>query len=714
MLFAVMSVAVLALALPMPEAGSTPPNAVPFNQIQQVALSRAGAEYPGSRLGTVIPYVDENGQTVAYMFHFRTDGKTMPDYEQVADEVLAGRQTIGPNTDLTHWTSPYAHVFVSARSDRSPVLSFGYGASEYYAIGRQAEARAREQLGPDAELSRMYLVYPTTYFEFANGAGDHAVYTCRFERTWDSRQAFCIYVTSGLAALAAERPSDRVAVAAYQAVRWQRELAADWGNFTEAFVPEVDRAPFYDWSYGCTPTSGAMVMGYIDRTQNFGRLVDWFAQRHDGVEGEQDYQIPNVQRECAVNMHTDTLTGGTSINNIRNGMAQTAVANGYAWSIFGADGAQWNDYAWDTIMQQVDAGHAMIWSALWEVHSLTGLGYRTDGQFVYVHNTWWTPAEWWAHAPSGPADWSNVTAPEPIGGDVEKVELTYPLGDTFYNSTSRGEVVYVGDTVDITWTNSGHPATSIAIDVSTDGGRNWTEVTASTTDNELYRWYVPSSIPTCDSVRLRLKQYQSSTYTSGDGSFGNFRVLREPLAPRPLAPSNGLPIMNPPVVLVVDSVNSRVDSIEFKVVLGLDTIWHQRDIRPTCPLPDTLFERTRTYKWIVRGHNQYGWGPWGATWSFRIMFSGVEEQKPALIQNVPSVSGLHRIGSGPLSFSLPNAGPGRMAIYDALGNAIALLPVEGGRVSWNLRDGNDRLAGAGLYFARFDGTGPVRKFVLVE
>ena len=129
MLLAVVSVSVLALALPMPEAGLTPPNAVPFDQIQRVALNRAAAEYPGSRLGTVVPYVDENGQTVAYMFHFRTDGKPMPGYEQVADEVLAGRQTIGPNTDLTHWTSPYAHVFVSARSDWSPVLSFGYARS---------------------------------------------------------------------------------------------------------------------------------------------------------------------------------------------------------------------------------------------------------------------------------------------------------------------------------------------------------------------------------------------------------------------------------------------------------------------------------------------------------------------------------------------------------------------------------------------------------
>jgi len=294
------------------------------------------------------------------------------------------------------------------------------------------------------------------------------------------------------------------------------------------------------------------------------------------------------------------------------------------------------------------------------------------------------------------------------------LELTYPLGDTFYNSTSRGEVVYVGDTVSVTWDNFDHPGSSVAIDLSTDGGRNWTEVTASTADNELYRWYVPPSIPTCDSVRLRLKQYQSSTYTSGDGSFGNFRVLREPLAPQPVSPSNGLPIMNPPVVLVVDSTNLRVDSIEFKVMAGLDTIWIQRDIRPTCPLPDTLFERNHTYKWIVRGHNQYGWGPWGATWSFRIMFSGIEDARPVVVENPLGVSGLHRIGSGPLVFSMPSIGVTTLAIYDALGNAVASLPVREGRAAWDLRNINGRIAGAGLYFARTEGKGPVRKFVLVD
>jgi hypothetical protein len=82
------SFAVLA-AMPMPETGSTPPNAVPFETVQQVALTWAATEFPGASLGTAVPYVDQDGNTVAYMFHFRTDGGKFPAWGQVAADVQA-------------------------------------------------------------------------------------------------------------------------------------------------------------------------------------------------------------------------------------------------------------------------------------------------------------------------------------------------------------------------------------------------------------------------------------------------------------------------------------------------------------------------------------------------------------------------------------------------------------------------------------------------
>ncbi|MCX6844224.1 MAG: hypothetical protein NTX53_18340, partial [candidate division WOR-3 bacterium] len=292
----------LLVAMPMPGSGTTPPNAVPFETIQKVALTWAATEYPGARLGTAIPYVDENGNTVAWMFHFRTDGKSFPGYDEVAADVQAERQTLTMNTDLSRWRSKYSHMLVSARRDRAPVVCFGYGTSDYYAIAAQALARARQSLGSDAQLSRIYFVSPSTYLEFENTTGGRVVLSEHFERTWDSREAFAGYVVAAKADMNRQFPDDEAACAAVHEREWQKAAKHDLGSFSEVFVPNSELAPFYDWSYGCTPTSGAMVLGYIDRFQKSGRLVDFFYQRRDNVEGENDWQIPNVQYECAIEM----------------------------------------------------------------------------------------------------------------------------------------------------------------------------------------------------------------------------------------------------------------------------------------------------------------------------------------------------------------------------------------------------------------------------
>jgi len=708
---------VLSLAMPMPEAGSNPPNAVPFETARKVALTLAANEFPGAKLGTAIPYLDEDGNTVAWMFHFRTDGKAFPGYDQVAADVQAERLTLTPNTDVSRWRSRYAHILVSARRDRAPVIRFGYGTSEYYAIAARAEARARQTLGSDARLSRVYFISPSTYLEFANGSGKSAVFSEHFERTWDSRAAFTGYVTGARAQYRQQHPGEEEAAAGYESSRWDHVFDPKTAGLSETFVPDYGLAPFYDWSYGCTPTSGAMVCGYVDRFQKSGRLVQWYFQRYDAVEGETDWQIPYVQRECAIEMLTDTSYGGTSFNFISNGLFQVGYGHGYtAWSVTNTMGNSGNDWAWATITSQINAGHAMIWSAGWESHSLACFGYRTDDKYVYVHNTWWAPAEWWAHSGGGQ---SHVAAVTPDAGDVHNLRLTYPLGDTLYNHTGAGEVFYVGDTVRITW-ESGTPATTVDIDISTDGGRNWDAAAAGVADSGAYHWYVPPSVPTCDSVRLRLYQYNGSTLTSADGTFGCFHTRREPLPPPQVAPPNGLPIRSDslPVVLTVDSVKAACDSIHFKLVQGTDTLWEQNGSSAHCPLPDSMFVYNKIYKWIVRGYNQWGWGPWSTAWSFRIIQSGVEEVTPVAVAPAFSVPAVNRLASRSVQFDVRAGAPGgRVIVYDALGSVVRELAVaQPSRLSWDMTDAAGRPVAAGLYFARLTGgeSQPTAKLVLLD
>jgi len=707
----------LCLAMPMPEAGSTPPNSVPFETVRKVALNWAATEYPGAKFGTAVPYVDENGNTVAWMFHFRTDGREFPSYEEVAADVQAERQTLTVNTDMSRWRSKYAHILVSARRDRAPVIRFGYGTSEYYAIAAKAEARARKTLGPDVRLSRIYFVSASTYLEFTNKAGRSTVTSEHFERTWGSRAAFTAYVSDARAQFRQHYAGEEEAAARYENSRWDRVFAPKAASLSEVFVPNHGLAPFYDWSYGCTPTAGAMVCGYVDRFQKSGRLVQWYFQRYDGVEGEHDWQVPYVQRECAIEMLTDTSSGGTSFYFISNGLFQVGYGHGYTgWSVTNTMGSAGNDWAWSTITSQVNAGHAMIWSAGWESHSLACFGYRTEDKYVYVHNTWWAPAEWWTHSGFGQ---SHVAAVTPDAGDTRNIRLTYPLGDTLYNHIGAGEVLYVGDTVRITW-ESGTPGTRVDIDISTDGGRTWTSAAEGVADSGAFHWYIPPSMPTCDSVRLRLFQYNGSTLTSADGTRGCFRTLREPLPPPQIAPPNGLPIQSDdlPVVLVVDSVKAACDSIHFKLVQGADTLAEQKGPLAHFLLPDSMFVYNKIYKWIVRGYNQWGWGPWSTAWSFRVILSGVEEVTPAPVAPAFSAPAVNRLTSGSVQFEVRAAAPGsRMVVYDALGNVVReLAVVQPSRLTWDMTDDAGRKVAAGLYFARLvgDRSQPTSKLILLD
>ena len=235
--------------------------------------------------------------------------------------------------------------------------------------------------------------------------------------------------------------------------------------------------------------------------------------------------------------------------------------------------------------------------------------------------------------------------------------------------------------------------------MSVDGSNSWQNVDSGAPDSGAYHWYIPPSIPVCDSVRLRIEQYDGTTLTSGDGTFGNFHTLLGAAPPTQLAPDNGLPITNPPVVLVVNSANGVYDSIHFKLVQGVNTILQQHGPMAHCPVPDSLFKYGKTYKWIVSGHNHRGWGPWSTTWSFRTLFGGIEEANQPGIAPAFSVPAVNRLSTGSVQFDVRAAAPGsRLIVYDALGNVVRELTVRAAsRMAWDMADADGRKVAAGLY-----------------
>ena len=221
--------------------------------------------------------------------------------------------------------------------------------------------------------------------EVEDASGKRVVMSEHFERTWNSREAFTSYVTQGRNEMREESPDNEAAVAKMAESRWEHIFDARLGALTDsAFVPNHLLAPFYDWHYGCSPTSGAMVCGYVDRFQKSGRMVQYYYERHNPVEQEQDYQIANTQYECAIDMNTDTTQGATNLGAIAPGLEQVAYDNGYDdWGVTNEPGGSQSDWCWSLLKAEINSGHAMVWSVSAvgtppEGHSLAAFGYRTD------------------------------------------------------------------------------------------------------------------------------------------------------------------------------------------------------------------------------------------------------------------------------------------------------------------------------------------------
>jgi hypothetical protein len=116
---------------------------------------------------------------------------------------------------------------------------------------------------------------------------------------------------------------------------------------------------------------------------------------------------------------------------------------------------------------------------------------------------------------------------------------------------------------------------------------------------------------------------------------------------------------------------------------------------------------------MCRAHNRFGWGDFGAVWTFRVAFRpGVEEtQSPGKSQLAGRT--IWQLKSGKIEL---DAGS-EAVVYNAAGEKVRVLKANGQeRIFWDLRDENGNRVQAGMYFLK---TGPglagaVRKLILLK
>src|SRR4030042_1337355 len=158
--------------------------------------------------------------------------------------------------------------------------------------------------------------------------------------------------------------------------KWNKYFKCD--NFASRDSNYVPGVPWIDWVYGCLPTAASMLFWYWD-SRGYGRLVDYFYLHWDYPEGEWN-DCANVNRELALAMYTDSMTGGTTINNIRNGMITTANSyNGYSFSgSTSPQGGSYNQWNFTWVRREIDAARPFHWHVLY---------YYYSGQFITNSST---------------------------------------------------------------------------------------------------------------------------------------------------------------------------------------------------------------------------------------------------------------------------------------------------------------------------------------
>lgn len=181
-------------------------------------------------------------------------------------------------------------------------------------------------------------------------------------------------------------------------------------------VPYPQLMEEYYWSYGCTPTAAAMVLGYWDNYVSgtgkfmFGRLIDYYRiDTHNNDDTQHSkHNIPNILEELKISMSTAS-DGDTSFGNISSGVINvTNTSNAYSFSSNMYEGSiNCPDWCWGRIVNEINNNRPFIWNINWWEglnyigHSLAALGYRDD-KYVILYDTWWQES----HLPVGAReDW---------------------------------------------------------------------------------------------------------------------------------------------------------------------------------------------------------------------------------------------------------------------------------------------------------------------
>ncbi len=488
---------------------------VPLTQVRMIADQKAMALWGKVSSSEPLAYYSKDDELIGYRFTYAIN-KPFPEKEwlkQQCDEAFS----IGDHK-LQWGIGEYGTIFVGARKDLAVIQDHSKALSPEYAVGLMMEAKAKEKLGETISMKKAYYIdFQNQWFCYTNGTDD-------------------IYVKAFPKLQAAGKDEFQQIIKPLGFFCIKGDFSSEWNKYlnremdapaAEVWIPNHDgNCKFYDWSYGCSPTAAAMLLSYWDyvsavSANNYSKLIDYYFQRSDGLEGETDYQVPNTNKELAIAMNTDTIsTGLTDRDEIAPGYTSVCnTTNGYNFTCTQFDHGMDYDWYFSKIISEIGTYGRPVHISI-PGHSECCVAYDATTDEIGVHNTWYEGVQWISKT-----HLERVYTIIPGGAEGYAIELTYPLGDVLYNHNGSGETLYAGDVYEITWNYDYLLDSYVRLYYSTNGGYNWTTITSNTPNDGAYDWVAPAGInsTTC---RIRVHVYSSTNVFSGsDASTGNLKIL---------------------------------------------------------------------------------------------------------------------------------------------------------------------------------------------
>lgn len=513
-------------SLELPTAILQTDNQVSFPDIQQIALRNAKSIWGKVAQGPIIPYCDGQGRISAYVFTFRMGDDPFPRYGSAIRE---DKLTTKDGKSL------YATMFVSARFDATPIPAYGYGLPPYYLRGLSALSVAEEQLGIGSlHLFRIYhLGTPLDlWFEFRGESENNGVVVDPYKH----RTMTILDFQSYLGSLPKAKTNSNSKMLLKVREEWEKFIKGKTISSIPAyhyFSSAYNYVPFYDWDYGCSPTSAAMLLSFYRYYYiNFGLLNLYFYERHfDPPPHHDQYHVAVAQQGLAMCMGTDTSygQGGTYLWAIGPGIQSYTNTCRTPFSTSTIQGDSANYFAWFEMVAEIDSGRPFVWSVIrsTEGHTLCAIGYSDDG-YIIVHDTWSNTLQYWFYSyynnqyPAVSTQMDKVKYGTFLNQDVD---LTSPHGGLGYdgNNGSGAETWQAGTTHNITWNPNGGTNGTVDLGYSVDGGLTWYQIALNRPNSGLYSWTIPN-LQATSHARVMIQLNVSSQFTGCDGSYGNFYV----------------------------------------------------------------------------------------------------------------------------------------------------------------------------------------------